>query len=87
MHKQFKEHGWYYISLIAILVLGFGLILLATPDLRLQTIIMVFTVFSYVAWGALHHLINHDLTARILLEYILIGVLGLSILFFISMGG
>lgn len=87
MYKKFRKHLGYYISLILILSLGLISILLANPNVKTQAVIVFITVFFYVLWGMLHHLINHELTLRIMIEYILIGVLGMSILFFTLMGG
>ena len=87
MFNKFKKHLAYYLSLCLILSVGLVLTFLASPNLKLQTLIVVLTVVFYILWGILHHLINHELTAKIMVEYILIGVLGLSILFFMFMGG
>ena len=87
MYKKFKKHLGYYISLILILSLGLISILLASPNIKLQAVIVFMTVFFYVLWGMLHHLINHELTLRIMIEYVLIGALGMSILFFTLIGG
>lgn len=87
MHKKLKTHKGYYLSLLIILVLGLLLTFLATPDFILQVIIILVTIFFYVFWGILHHLLNHELTPRIMIEYMLIGLLGISILFFAHMGG
>lgn len=87
MYKNFKKHLGYYLSLITILVLGLALVLLASPNIDLQVIITLLTVFFYILWGLFHHLTNHELTAKIVIEYVLVGVLGVSILFFLLMGG
>ena len=87
MYKNFKKHMGYYLSLITILVLGLVLVLLASPNIDLQVIITLLTVFFYILWGLFHHLTNHELTVKIVIEYVLVGVLGVSILFFLLMGG
>lgn len=87
MHKKLLTHAGYYFSLLAILVLGLLLTFLATPDFILQVVIILATIFLYVFWGMLHHLLNHELTPKIMVEYMLIGLLGISILFFAHMGG
>jgi hypothetical protein len=87
MHKKFKQHLGYYISLMAILLLGLALVLLTSPNLKTQSFVILLTVFFYVLWGVLHHLINHELTVKIMIEYVLIGGLGLAVLFFMMMGG
>jgi len=87
MNKKFKKHLGYYISLLIILLLGLSLIFLVTPNLMLQIMIALLTICFYILWGAIHHLINHELTLRIMVEYVLIGLLGASIIFFMIMGG
>jgi hypothetical protein len=87
MYKKLKKHLGYYLSLSAILLLGLVLILLTGPNIKTQSLVILLTVFFYVLWGTLHQLINHELTHRIVIEYVLIGVLGLSIIFFMMMGG
>ncbi|MFH1832577.1 MAG: hypothetical protein ABH816_00220 [Candidatus Levyibacteriota bacterium] len=80
---SFKKHLIYYSSLFAILSLGFVITFNLAPDKRLQTMGVVMTAFFYVTWGILHHFINHDLTVKIVVEYILIGSLGMTIVLFL----
>jgi hypothetical protein len=87
MYQKLQKHFGYYLSLMAILGLGLALILLTSPNIKLQSLVILLTIFFYVLWGVLHHLINHELSARIMIEYVLIGALGLSILFFMMTGG
>lgn len=87
MMKKENSHLGYYISLTVLLLLGFTLASLFSFDKKLQMIIVVITVLFYVVWGILHHLINHDLSIKIVVEYILIGSLGLTAVFFLLKGG
>ncbi len=87
MYKKFKKHLTYYLSLILVLSLGFILIFISSPNIIMQSAILLLTVFFYVLWGTLHHHLNHELTAKIMIEYVLIGLLGTSIIFFFIMGG
>ncbi len=87
MFEKLKNHLAYYFSLISILVLGLILIILTRPNIVLQTLVILVMVIFYVLWGILHHLINHELTLRIVVEYVLIGALGVAILFFMLSGG
>ena len=87
MFKKINEHIAYYISLIAIFVLGIFLMSSATPNKQLQMFIFVIMAFFYVIWGVLHHFINHELSSKIVVEYILIGALGVAIMFFLLKGG
>jgi len=87
MREKFKKHIGYYISLIAILSFGLILIFLTRSNILMQSFAILLTVAFYIFWGLLHHLLNHELTLRIVVEYILIGALGISILFFMLTGG
>ena len=87
MIASFKKHIGYYISLLIILAFGFLITVLASPNKQLQMVIIVLTTFFYIIWGVLHHLINHDLTVKIMVEYILIGSFGMSAVFFILKAG
>lgn len=83
MTKKIREHIGYYLSLVAILAFGLLLVLLVYPNRSLQAVIVVLTALSYVFWGIVHHLINHDLHAKIVVEYTLVGILGLTIVLLI----
>lgn len=77
-----SEHTIYYVSLIVILTLSF-LLAYSSFDRTFQIGVIVATTFFYVLWGIMHHLMNHDLHMKIVIEYILIGLFGLSIIFFL----
>lgn len=87
MIEKGKNHAAYYIVLLLILGIGFLMAVLASPNKQLQTVAIVMTTFFYIAWGILHHLINHDLNLKIVIEYILIGSFGLAAVFFLLKGG
>lgn len=82
MFTRLSKHSAYYVSLIVILVLGF-LLAYNSSNRGFQIGSVIVTTFFYVLWGIMHHLINHDLNAKIVIEYILIGVFGLTIIFFL----
>jgi len=85
MKKQ--NHLLYYLLLIGILTTGMFLILALSPNKNLQMITLVGISISYVLLGVVHHLINHDLVLKIVIEYILIAALGVAVTFFIFKGG
>jgi hypothetical protein len=82
MLKRLSQHTAYYMSLIVILTLSF-LLAYNSSDRGFQLGVIIFTTFFYVLWGIIHHLINHDLHTKIVIEYILIGTFGLTIIFFL----
>lgn len=87
MKQKLKKHIGYYLSLLVIFSVGFLLTIFVSPNLVFQQITIFLTIVAYVFWGIFHHLVNHELTNRIMIEYILIGLFGLSILFFLIEGG
>lgn len=81
-----KKHFGYYVSLFAILFLGF-LIAYNSVDKQFQFLVAVLTAFLYVLWGVVHHTINHELTPTIVVEYTLMAMLGIAFVFFLLKGG
>ena len=86
MTKKIMKHVGYYFSLFAIFTIGFLCAMFVAPNTVLQVFFIVLTVAFYVIWGILHHYVNHELTRKIAVEYLLIGLLGLSIIFFVFAG-
>lgn len=82
MLKRISEHSIYYIALIVMLSLSF-LLAYSSSDRGFQIGVIVAVTFFYALWGIMHHLINHDLHTKIVIEYILIGAFGLAITFFL----
>lgn len=85
--KKIKEHLFYYLSLLALLIGGLILIILSSPNRNLQMILLVGLSICYVLAGIIHHVLNHDLVGRIMVEYILVAGLGIAAAFFIFRGG
>lgn len=82
-----SNHLLYYASLIGILILGIILIYSSSPDKNMQMLMVIGMGISYTLLGIVHHLLNHDLAAKIVVEYVLIAMLGIAISFFIFKGG
>ena len=82
-----KNHLAYYTFLISVLTASFILVLSAHPDKAAQMSIVIGLSFVYVLIGIVHHLINHDLVAKIVIEYVLVACLGIAAAFFIFKGG
>jgi hypothetical protein len=87
MNKKQNRHIGYYFSLVGLLILGFLLMYFASPNRQLQMSIFVITTLFYIILGILHHRVNHDLTAKIVVEYILIGSFGIAVMLFLFKGG
>ena len=87
MTKKLFKHLNYYLMLWIIFSVGVITTVFTSPNRNLQIFTIITTIILYVIWGILHHKINHELTRKITIEYLLIGLLGLSIIFFIFTGG
>ena len=81
--KSLKDHLSYYISLALLMFLGGFLVVVSSPYVQLQIIFIVITAVFYIAWGIIHHMVHHDLHAKIVVEYVLIGGLVVAIAFFL----
>jgi len=77
---MFKHHHLQYL-LLAVMAIFFLLLLRMTAGDRLaqSLIIFLFAVF-YMLWGVLHHIHDKSLHLKVVLEYILIGAIGLILL-------
>lgn len=80
-------HLGYYFFLITILALGIIAVWLLAPNKDLQMIAFIALSIIYALIGIIHHLIDHDLVGKIVIEYILIAVLGIAAALFIFKGG
>lgn len=86
MKNNIKRHLGYYLSILLLLILGIFTVIQVSYDKKLQLTVIVLTTIFYVVWGILHHRLHHDLNSKIVIEYILIGSLGLAITLFILKG-
>lgn len=84
--NKFTKHSTYYFIEFLILALGFILIINLSFDVTLQFIILIFTLFSYIILGFIHHHTNHTFSSKIVIEYILISSLILAGFMFLNIG-
>lgn len=80
-------HLGYYFYLSTILVIGILVTWKLSPNELLQMLTLVILSITYAASGIIHHLLNHDLVGKIVVEYILVALLGMAAAFFIFRGG
>ena len=77
-----QKHITYYFLLIILMLVGLLSVLFAAGDSRLQMLMLLLITFSYVIIGILHHYAEHDISAKVVIEYVLIGCLGMAIIVF-----
>lgn len=75
-----KKHITYYTLLFVLLSISMVFVLQNTSDKRIQMTALVLTGFIYTIAGILHHIAEHNLTTKIMVEYVLMGSLGILIL-------
>lgn len=83
MNTLRKHHMFYNIFLGSIILLGISLALMVSYDRKLQFLSIMITAFFYLSAGIVHHIIHHNLTSKIVIEYVLIASLAVIIVFFV----
>ena len=80
IHSHIRKHIFYYLSLLSVLIAGLVLLLFLSPDRSMQLSIVILTSFFYAVLGILHHKVDHTLTTKIMLEYVLIPAIGIAVM-------
>jgi hypothetical protein len=83
MMQRIKAHLGYYTVFLLMGGLGFYLLATNAHVVEARMTIVVLLAFFYIVWGLLHHYIHHDMSTKIVLEYVLVGALGISVIFFL----
>lgn len=86
IHKHLKHHGTYHLSLALLLLLGVIMAYYSKENRQLQMVVIIGMAFVYVGWGVVHHYILHDLSPKIVIEYIAMASLGITIALFLIKG-
>lgn len=76
-----KDTALHHFILILILAGGIGMFFYAQGNSLVQLIVGIVTSCAYVVWGILHHTMHQELHRKIVIEYILIGMLAIVLLF------
>ena len=71
----------HYIPLVGILLAGFLGFFLFSYDRSFQIAVALAVAAGYVSWGIVHHHIHKDLHFSVIVEYFVISILGLVIVF------
>ena len=85
MQESLKKHFWYYITFFSVEISGVVAVAYFAYDSFVRMVIIILMVLFYVFWSLLHHKIHHSVSRKIVIEYLLIGLLGIVIsLFFLA---
>lgn len=82
MKKEFVIHG----SILCI-ILGSGVYMfyLTRGNIQTQMIVGLSTTLAYICWGIIHHMMVGNLHRKIVIEYMLIGVIALILMLTLSL--
>lgn len=83
MIPTFKKHFWFYLSFLVFQIIGYFLVVYTAYDKHIQLSILYITTVFYIFWSLLHQYIHHHINAKIVVEYVLVGFLGLSLSLFL----
>lgn len=75
-----KQNMLHTIILICILGGGLWSFWYARGNISLQLIIGAVTTGAYIIWGISHHAISGDLHRKVVIEYVLVGLIALVLL-------
>lgn len=77
-----KHHAALHMAVL-LLMLGASAFVfyMVRPDRTLQMIVGILMAAGYVLWGIVHHVMEGDLHPRLVIEYVLVGVIALVLLF------
>ncbi|HSX08925.1 MAG TPA: hypothetical protein VLF93_02120 [Candidatus Saccharimonadales bacterium] len=81
--KFLQKHFWHYLVYFLIFGIGFLLVLSERGNGTIQALYLVLIGMAYFAWAMVHHYVHHELTSRIIIEYVLIVILGIVLSLFL----
>lgn len=79
-----KKHWHYYFLLSSLFIVGLSLAAFNGITRQLQLMIVITIACAYCILGVFHHMKEHSINLKIVLEYIIIAMLGVSIAFYIA---
>lgn len=84
MKENLRKHLKYYAALIIMQVIGFFVMLSLTGNREFQITVIITSGIGYAVWAILHQYLEHSLTTKIVVEYVVFGAFGIvaSLLFF-----
>ena len=79
-----RHHGLLYIIEFLIIGSGFAFLLTIPFPFYTQLSILLLILIIYVVTGLLHHRTHHDISIKVVLEYLLIGALVFALFIFLN---
>lgn len=66
--------------LILMLLISAGVVWYARGQTQIQILVGIITSIAYVGWGVIHHILKGDLHPRVVIEYVLVGLIAIVLL-------
>ena len=73
----------HYFTLFVILGIGIVTFIFSSGNAAAQLATGIITAIAYVCWGILYHAAKKDLYAKIVVEYVLIALISVIVLFIV----
>lgn len=83
MKETMGKHVLYYAVFIGCEFMGLLLLLFTAGEKNLQLLVVLSMTLFYIFWTIMHQYIHHHLMFKIVVEYVLIGSLGLVLSWFL----
>lgn len=81
MKQQVSWHLKHYLPLFGILFAGILGFIMFSYDKNFQMVLILAVAASYVTWGIVHHHLHRDLRISVVVEYVVIAMLGLILIY------
>lgn len=75
-----SHHLFHYLILFTIIFAGLAAFFSFRNYPMIQLLIGIVTSLSYVLWGIVHHIVDHDLSIKIIVEYLAVGIFAIILL-------
>lgn len=79
-HYHYHYHTAQYIILLLLICTGIASLARLTGEPLKQTQILILIGLTYALWGVFHHIYDHDLNWKIVVEYSSVAVIGITML-------
>lgn len=84
--KRQSRHILYYFLEALFLFFGFFAVSFFSYNFTLQLGLLTLLLGGYIALGFIHHAAQHDIRAKIMVEYVLVSLLILAVFIFLHSG-
>lgn len=76
-----KKYSWLHTLVLFVILIGGSLTFwFGQGNVPLQLAIGITTAAAYVAWGIIHHALIGDLHRKVVIEYVLVGLIAVVLL-------